>query len=130
MYQQQETKDTYLGNDLIKKAGALINWTPELIQEYKKCMDNPRYFIEKYMKVVNVDDGLVSFDLYKYQKKLINHFKRNRFSIVLACRQSGKSITAIGYLLHYACFNQDKTIAILANKGDIAREMLQRFATS
>jgi len=122
--------NVYNGNELIKKAGVAIDWTPELIQEYKKCMDSPEYFVENYMKVVHVDHGLVPFALYDYQKELINHFAENRFSVVLACRQSGKSITSIGYLLWYACFNKDKTIAILANKGDTAREMLSRLQTA
>ena len=64
---------------------------------------------------------------YPYQKNMFNHFNENRFSVILACRQSGKSISAVGYLLWYACFHPEKTIAILANKGSTAREMLARI---
>jgi len=39
---------------------------------------------------------------------------------------SHNSITTLSWLLHYALFNSDKTIAILANKGATAREMLSR----
>ena len=72
------------------------------------------------------DRGLVDFKLYPYQEKMFEHFRSNRFSIVLACRQSGKSISSVGYLLWFALFNPEKTIAILANKGATAREMLAR----
>ena len=58
---------------------------------------------------------------------MFKHFDKNRFSIVLACRQSGKSISSVAYLLWYACFHPEKTIAILANKGQVAREMLARI---
>ena len=58
---------------------------------------------------------------------MFNHFNDNRFSIVLACRQSGKSISSVVYLLWYAVFHPEKTIAILANKGAVAREMLARI---
>jgi|TARA_B000000557_G_scaffold235347_1_gene211021 hypothetical protein len=58
---------------------------------------------------------------------MFEHFKENRFSVVLACRQSGKSISACAYLLWYALFNPEKTVAILANKGATAREMLSRI---
>ncbi|MBR48429.1 MAG: terminase, partial [Flavobacteriaceae bacterium] len=58
---------------------------------------------------------------------MFKEFKKNRFSIVLACRQSGKSISVCAYLLWYALFNPEKTIAILANKGATAREMLARI---
>ena len=66
------------------------------------------------------------FELYPYQEKMFKHFNENRFNIVLACRQSGKSISSVAYLLWYAMFNPDKTIAVLANRGATAREMLSR----
>jgi hypothetical protein len=90
-------------------------------------MDDPIYFAEEYVKVISLDDGLVPFKLYPYQKQMFGHFNEHRFSIVLACRQSGKSISACAYLLWYAIFHPEKTIAVLANKGATAREMLSRI---
>ena len=119
--------ESYLGNPNVKRDGVLQKWTPELLQEYKKCMDDPVYFAEEYVKVISLDQGLVSFKLYPYQRTMFEHFKENRFSVVLACRQSGKSISACAYLLWYALFNPEKTVAILANKGATAREMLSRI---
>jgi phage FluMu gp28-like protein len=58
---------------------------------------------------------------------MFEHFNNNRFNIVLACRQSGKSISACAYLLWYALFHSEKTIAVMANKGATAREMLGRI---
>ena len=69
---------------------------------------------------------LSTLTLYPYQEQMFSHFNNNRFSIVLACRQSGKSISSVVYLLWYAIFHPEKTIAILANKGATAREMLGR----
>ena len=119
--------ESYLGNPNVKRDGVLQHWTPSLLREYKKCMDDPIYFAEKYVKVISLDDGLVPFKLYPYQKNMFNHFQENRFNVVLACRQSGKSISACAYLLWFALFNPEKTIAILANKGATAREMLSRI---
>jgi len=120
-------KESYLGNPNVKRDGVLQEWTPGLLQEYKKCMDNPIYFVETYVKVISLDDGMVSFVLYPYQRKMFEQFQENRFSVVLACRQSGKSISACAYLLWYVLFNPEKTVAILANKGATAREMLNRI---
>ena len=92
-------------------------------------MENPIYFIENYIKIISLDEGLVPFKLYGYQDELITHFDESRFSIVLACRQSGKSITACAYLVWYLLFQPEQTIAILANKGSTAREMLARITT-
>ena len=118
---------SYLGNPNVKRDGVLQQWSPELLLEYKKCMKDPVYFAENYVKVIALDQGLVPFELYPYQKQMFNHFEENRFNVVLACRQSGKSISACAYLLWYALFHSEKTIAILANKGATAREMLSRI---
>ena len=119
--------ETYLGNPNVKRDGVQQAWTPELLREYKRCMDDPIYFARTYCKVISLDQGLVNFDLYPYQESMFNHFNDNRFSIILACRQSGKSISACAYLLWYALFHTEKTIAVLANKGATAREMLGRI---
>ena len=117
----------YLGNPSVKRDGVESQFTRDEILEYKRCMDDPIYFAQKYVKIISLDDGLVPFSLYPYQEKMFSHFNDNRFSIVLACRQSGKSISSVVYLLWYACFHPEKTIAILANKGAVAREMLARI---
>jgi len=119
--------ESYLGNPNVKRDGVNQQWSTELIQEYAKCMHDPEYFTEKYIKVISLDKGLVPFNLYQYQRNMFAEFNTNRFNIVLACRQSGKSISACAYLLWYALFHSEKTIVILANKGDTAREMLSRI---
>lgn len=119
--------DSYLGNPNVKRDGVTQEWTPDLIREYSRCMKDPIYFSEKYVKVISLDRGLVPFNLYPYQKNMFQHFNDNRFNIVLACRQSGKSISACAYLIWFALFHSEKTIAILANKGATAREMLSRI---
>ena len=120
-------KQTYLGNSQVKRDGVEQGWTKEDIVEYRRCMKDPVYFAEKYGKVIHLDKGLVPFKLYPYQKEMFDHFQNNRFSIVLACRQSGKSISSCMYILWYALFHSEKTIAVLANKGATAREMLSRI---
>ncbi len=119
--------ESYLGNPNVKRDGVQQGWTKELIKEYRKCSKDPVYFAEKYCKVISLDEGLVPFKLYPYQKKMFRHFNEHRFNIVLACRQSGKSISACAYLLWFALFHSEKTIAVLANKGATAREMLSRI---
>jgi len=121
------SSEGYLGNPNVKRDGVVQNWSKEQINEYAKCMKDPAYFARTYLKVVHLDKGLVPFDLYPYQEKMFDHFEASRFSIVLACRQSGKSISSVAYLLWYALFNPEKTIAVLANKGATAREMLSRI---
>jgi len=120
-------KESYQYNHLVKRDGVAQEWTKEDILEYKKCMDSAAYFAEKYVKIISLDRGLVDFTLYPYQKNMFEQFNSNRFNVVLACRQSGKSISSVAYLLWYAIFHPEKTIAILANKGATSREMLGRI---
>ena len=117
----------YLGNPHVKKDGIEEDWEPEKVQEYAKCMANPAFFAKNHIKIINLNDGLVPFDLYPYQEDMFNHFKNNRFSVLLACRQSGKSISSLAFLLWYALFNPEQTIAVLANRGATSREMLGRI---
>ena len=116
----------YMGNTLVKRAGIKQQFSEAQTQEYLRCMTSPAYFVRNYMKIISLDRGLVNFDLWAYQEKMFEHFEKHRFSIVLAPRQAGKSISVVGYLLWYALFHQEKFIAILANKGATSREMLSR----
>ena len=118
---------SYLGNPNVKRDGVQERWTPEKLNEYKRCMNDPIYFAEQYIKVISLDQGLVDFKLYPYQQDMFKQFNEHRFNVVLACRQSGKSISACAYLLWFALFKPEKTVAILANKGATAREMLSRI---
>ena len=63
--------NVYLGNPNLKKANTTIEFTQEEIAEFIKCKQDPVYFAKKYIKIVSVDEGLVPFNLYKFQEKLI-----------------------------------------------------------
>ena len=119
--------DVYLGNPNLKKANTPINFTEEQIVEFLKCKNNPVYFARNYIKIVSLDHGLVPFNMYPFQEKLITNFHENRFNICKMPRQTGKSTTCVSYLLHYAVFNDNVNIAILANKASTARDLLGRL---
>ena len=115
---------SYMGNSNLKRSGVSVQWTPELLQEYLKCAQNPIYFIETYMKIINVDDGLVNFKLHDFQQDMINSMADNRHTIITTARQVGKSTTTCGFILWYIIFHSEKNVAILANKAETAQEIL------
>ena len=119
--------ENYLGNPNLKNVGQNIDWTEDTLEEYMKCKEDPQYFIQKYIRIVHVDKGLVPFEMYEYQRDMIKKFTDNRFVICKMPRQTGKSTTIIAFLLHYLLFNESVNIAILANKGATARELLSRL---
>ena len=118
--------DGYLGNSNLKRVGVTISFTEEEAQEFIKCASDPVYFIKKYVKIVNVDKGLVPFDMWNFQEDMVRDFHANRFSICKMPRQVGKTTTTVGYMLWCVLFQEEYNIAILANKGQLAQEILSR----
>ena len=118
---------TYLGNPNLKAKGVAVNFDKEHVKEYIKCSKNPVYFAKNYVKIINVDKGLVPFKLYKFQKEMVETFNDNRFSICKLPRQSGKSTTVTAYILWLILFKDSQNIAILANKGSLARDLLGKI---
>lgn len=117
----------YNGNPNLKRVNQSISWTPDLIQEYLRCKNDIIYFVKTYMKIINLDQGLINLNLYDYQERMIKSFVDNRFNIVSTSRQAGKTTTTCAFVLWYILFNSDKTVALLANKGETAREILGKI---
>jgi hypothetical protein len=117
----------YLGNVKLKERGIKINFTPQQVQEYVRCSKDPVYFIKKFVKITNVDAGIINFDLYDYEQRVVETITKNRFVILKFPRQSGKSITVIAYLLWYILFNPYVSVALLNFKQKKAVELLGRL---
>jgi hypothetical protein len=117
----------YNGNALLKRSNQNIEWTVEMFNEYIKCSEDVVYFTETYMKIINIDKGLVQFKLYDYQKEMLQSMADNRFNIIATARQAGKSTVTCAFVMWYIIFHAEKTVALLANKGETAREILGRI---
>ena len=118
---------TYLGNPNLKASGVIHQYTKEEVQEYMKCAQDVEYFARNYIKIVNVDFGLMPFNMWDFQAKMLKTFQENRFSICKLPRQVGKSTTSIAYILHLILFTDQQNVAILANKGALARDLLGKL---
>lgn len=119
--------ECYNGNILIKKAFAKTELTAEHIAEIVKCRKDPIYFIEKYCRITSLNEGIVPFKLFDFQREMIMTFTDHRFVLSMCARQNGKSQCVAAYLTWFAIFNDNKTIAVLANKGDAAQEIMDRI---
>lgn len=120
----------FRGSPNLKRIGEKIEWTNDRLREYMRCKKDPIYFCETYMKIVNVDKGLVPFRMYDYQKKMIMSMVENRNVILLTGRQVGKSTVTCGFILWYILFNPQKMVGLLANKGDTAREIMGKISNA
>jgi len=122
-----DNKDSYRDNPLLKKAGVQIKYSQEQVEEFLKCAKDPVYFAQNYIKIVNVDRGLMSFEMWGFQKEMIKLFHDNRFVITKCPRQVGKTTTSVAYLLWLTLFSDSQNIAVLANKGSLARDILAKY---
>ena len=117
----------YQGNPNLPREDYIHSFTQHERDEFIKCVNDPIYFATKYIKIVNVDHGLMPFKMWDFQKDMLTTFHENRFSICKLPRQVGKTTTSVAYLLHYILFNEMATVAILANKSATAREIMGRL---
>ena len=117
----------YNANINLKSANVPIEFTKDQVAEYILCKNDPIYFIEKYCKIISLDLGLIGFQLYDYQKRFVETIHKENRIISIQPRQQGKTQVAAAYVLHYSIFNENKTVAILANKATAAREILSRY---
>lgn len=119
--------ETYLGNKSLKAVGVQMSYTQQQMEEYVKCEADPIYFIKNYVKIVHVDRGVVNFELYEFQEKIINAYKNNRKVICKIGRQQGKTQTTAAFFLWTILFQNNKLVAVMANKAAVAREILSRI---
>jgi hypothetical protein len=124
----------FKGNASLRKIGEEIEYTQEMINENVRCSQDIVYFAEKYFYIVNPDRGKIKIPLYEWQKKVLKSYVETpmgkRHVIVKIPRQQGKTTVTTIFLLWYALYNKDKTVAIAAHKQDAAIDILKRIKTS
>jgi len=80
----------YQGNPNLKRKNTKEEYTAEQITEIIRCSKDPVYFIENYIHIINLDDGLIKFKMYDYQKEFVTMLHENKRIIAKLSRQSGK----------------------------------------
>ena len=118
----------YEGKNFLRKGNIVFEYTDEEITELARCATDIIYFAEKYA-VVMTDDGIRKVKLREYQKRMLRNFQHERFNIVLASRQMGKTVTASIFNAWYLTFNTDKNTLLLANKSDSTKEIIDKAKT-
>ena len=99
----------------------------ELLSEFKRCKDDPVYFLRNYIKVVHPIRGLVPFDLYPFQERIIDALENNRFNILRKFRQAGCTTIASAYSLWMVLFQKHKSVVILSRGDTESTEVLDRI---
>ena len=98
----------------------------EIKQEFLKCKEDPVYFMRHYIKIIHPIRGRVNFDLYRFQERIINEFKENRFNLMRKFRQAGATTISAAYALWYITFNNDKNVMVVSIGDRESRDFLDR----
>lgn len=122
-----KNKQNYLNNPNLPTVDSQYEYTPEMVRDIKKCAQNILYFAENFFYIVSLDEGKQTIDLHLCQKRVLRKMRDNRFFILLASRQIGKTTLMTIYALWVACFQQDQSILIVANKEGTAIEIFRRI---
>jgi len=116
--------------DEIKRPGTLEQYSPDQIRELIKCRNDAVYFASNYIYVLDPIKGIIRWEPRHYQLKILKAYQENRFNIVMAARQVGKSTVSMIYLLWKAIFVDNIEIAVLAHKLDASKDVIGRIKDS
>lgn len=119
-------RSRYMGLPNLKRANIKTAWTKEMVQEWKKCRDDIVYFAEKYCAITHIDYGTIKVQLRDYQRDMLKIMHSKRMTVCNLSRQLGKTTVVAIFLAHFVCFNKDKAVGILAHKGSMSAEVLDR----
>ena len=111
-------------NTKLLKPDLVYKRTEEEVEDYIKCMQDPLYFAEKCFLMT--PKGLQPVKMRDYQKEYLTNLKENRFNILLACRQAGKSVTTAIFGLWKILFCNDRNGLILSKSGPAGRDLLKK----
>lgn len=105
--------------------------TKEFIKsEFLKCADSCEYFLEQYGYIRTEEHGIQKFDLFDYQREIINELLENRYLAILKSRQLGVSTIVAGFIAWYILFRKARHVFIMATKREKASipfEMVKTF---
>lgn len=90
MDDQFKHENCYNGNQNLKRTGVKMRLSIFEMEEMVKCAESVEYFLATYGRIISLDDGVVPFKLYEFQRKMLQTVQDNRFSILMLPRQYGK----------------------------------------
>ena len=120
-------KQNYMNNPNLPTVGAEYAYTAKMVKEIEKSSKNILHFAENYFHIVSLDEGKQKIKLHYCQKRILRKMRDNRFFVLLASRQIGKTTMMTIYALWNACFNNDQRILVVANKEGTAIEIMNRI---
>ena len=117
----------FKNNPGVRRPGLRFAMTQEELNEYLRCKLSVYYFAEHFCKIKLEDGSIGSMKLREYQKEIIKLYTENRYSILMASRQSGKTVSAAIVMLWTVLFNRDKGVMVVANVSNTVKEIIRKI---
>jgi hypothetical protein len=117
----------FKNNPGVRRSGIKFAMTHDELNEYLKCKLSVYYFAEHFCKIKLEDGTIGNMKLREYQKEIIKLYTENRYSILMASRQSGKTVSAAIVMLWTVLFNKDKGIMVVANVSNTVKEIIRKI---
>jgi hypothetical protein len=118
-------------NDInLRREKLPFEYTPEEINELAKCKASVMYFVTNYCVIQTNDGRMLLKDAggaRDYQEQIINTFKDNSLSILMASRQTGKTVTSALFMLWFLLFHPEKTALCVADNFTTTKELIEKF---
>lgn len=114
-------------NGLIRKANLAFKYSEEELDIIQVCSEDKEFFANNFGKLKTEDKGWINIALRNYQCKMLRQFDLERWSLLMLPRQSGKTVTTVIELVHYALFNIDKDIVVVAQNDKSVNEILSKI---
>jgi len=111
----------------LRTSGLTFKMSPDEQEEYIKCALDIHHFAATYCYIKGEEGQPIIIPLRDYQNEILDNFFSNRFNILMASRQIGKTICSSIMMLHYVLFNNNKNVLVTANKLDTAVEVLDKI---
>lgn len=115
----------FSGDMELRRGNILFEYTPEELNEIRKCREDILYFADKYCKLMT-DNGIQNIELRDYQREVLVNLVNERFICFMAARQIGKSTMTSIFICWYLCFHFDKNILMLADVSDTTKEVIDK----
>jgi hypothetical protein len=118
-------------NDInLKRANLPFEYTPEEWSELKRCKEDILYFAYNYCTIQTSYGAMLIKDaggLRDFQEQILVSFQSNKYNILMASRQIGKSVTSAIFILWFSLFHAEKTSLIVADNFTTTKELLDKF---
>ena len=115
---------------LLKRANLPFEYTREEIEELKKCKADPMYFALNFAFIRTHKGDMVVKDaggLRDFQEQIIQNMHNNKFNILMASRQIGKTVTTAIYIVWFLLFNKDKNVLMVADNMSTTKEIMEKL---